>query len=268
MGAIQGTANLRMREATVDQDALNEAFFDGIDITEKNRGEIELLAVALGGMNEQQAAAYVLQWELAEGLDRIRKAYEDGTISGAEATDMLITLGEDGLPPVKLLLEELVAMAETLQYLKDGNWDIDVALWVKVMMEQVDTYIPEDVLSEIDRPDTGTDTGTGTSDGGGTSSAGTSGDEPGAHRGVRGFTTHPGGPTNLRVHPGEIVDVYNAGERAAMRSGGGGVVLESGAIVVYGAEGQDVEDLAEEIMRRLAEETRSASIAGYDGMGR
>lgn len=159
--------------------------------------------------------------------------------------------------------------------------NITTEIRVKIVGTDLLTDLGKQIQEQLYTPDVppepggggggGGGNGNGTSGGGG-GSAGTGGDEPEAQHGIRGFITPPGSPTNITVHPGEIVDVYNAGQRMAMgydsRGGGGGITIESGAIIVNAAPGQDAEEIAETVQALLADELRMSTISGAGGMGR
>lgn len=262
-GSIQGKANLAIKEASVNQDALNEAFFKGIEVTQGNKGEVELLAVALGGMNAQQAAAYILQLDLAAGIGLVTDAYNDGLISAGEATAALVLLGTDGYGAVDALITRIEELDTTLDILASKSWHLKVYIdqYGHVIEEQADLFV-DPLLNELDQagipaPSTG-----GSGDYTGSTPPGPPELQGGGH-----FVVPPGGAYPMIVHPGEPVDVWRtrAEREQAM---GGRVIIESGAIVVNASPGQSPEEIANAVQAMIADETRMFAVSGAGGMGR
>ena len=221
MGNITGSAAWTIKEATVNQDALNEAFFKGANVTLKNREEMEFLAVALGGMNEQQAAAYILQWELMKGIEAVQIAYNDQTITAGDATDALTTLGSDGYDAMMLVLgaaQDLHAELDSLPLEKR----------IKILIET-------------------STTGPTTGQLGGPFAPGTQGEfEGGGSHAGADFTVPPGYPNDsypMRVESGEHVQVTPKGQG----KGGGDVY-----VTVYTGSG-NADLIGNKVAGRVAE---------------
>jgi hypothetical protein len=125
---IQGSSAFVIKEATVNQEALNEAFFNSLDVTYDNRDAIQDLALSMGGLNEQQAAAIIKQWELEAGLKAVRDAFMADQISAGQAREAVLRLGSDGYDAMLPWLETSISINETVGKLPEMTWKADAAM--------------------------------------------------------------------------------------------------------------------------------------------
>jgi hypothetical protein len=93
-GNIQGEATLATVEATRNQEAINAAFFDGLEVTEENKMAVLGLQVATGELTEAQAAAIVEQWNMEAAIRAIQEAWAGGNLTDGEAVRALDLVGK------------------------------------------------------------------------------------------------------------------------------------------------------------------------------
>jgi hypothetical protein len=116
-GNIQGEATLATVEATRNQEAINAAFFEGIEVTEENKLAVLGMKVATGELTEAQAAAIIEQWNMEEAIRAIQAAWVDGAISDGQAVRALEAVGQghiDSAADADVYLMKIGAITDAL----------------------------------------------------------------------------------------------------------------------------------------------------------
>jgi hypothetical protein len=128
MEGVTGSAAMVTKEATVNQEALNQAFFDSLVAGGASTEQISAMGLALGILNPQQADAIIRAYELEQGWIAIREALDAGEISADEARMALETLGENGPEDMQQLLDRMVLTEEEAAALEQKIIDIGNAI--------------------------------------------------------------------------------------------------------------------------------------------
>jgi len=128
LNSVQASGRFVVRQATINQEALNEAFIKGLPLTDDNAEAYLGLATSLGVFNEEQAEAIWLQIQMEMGIEDIREALANGTITIGQAEDALYTLGQEGYESLQKVLDQTAKILSDLEKLRDGSWRFDVEL--------------------------------------------------------------------------------------------------------------------------------------------
>lgn len=110
-GGITGTASFYTKEFTVNQDALEKAVFNSVAAIDGQSQSAIDLGLALGELNEEQAAAILKQIELEEGVKRITEAYVNEGLSADEAKRAIQLLSTDGIAAMEAFIEQAIKPA-------------------------------------------------------------------------------------------------------------------------------------------------------------
>jgi len=154
LGNITGTASMGIKEATLNEEALNEAFFESIGMAAKSSEEFDkldgivgntaeqmaIMGGALGVYNEEQLAAVLRMITLNEVVGALGTAIAEGTISFDAGRDALydFAAGEYETAEQAINAAKEVDLATAAADRFDGSRDLTLNVNTDVAMARIE----------------------------------------------------------------------------------------------------------------------------------
>ncbi len=130
--SVQGSANMVIQEATLNEEALNRAIFEQVQALSDDKEQIALVAGALGLYNEQQVEAALKAAALAIAVDQAAQMIVAGDISAQNATRAIRDFASGQFESAEAALAHWKELEETNEQLDQIPGDYDANVQVRV----------------------------------------------------------------------------------------------------------------------------------------
>lgn len=124
LGGVTGTTRMVIKEATVNQDALNKALFDSVQAATDNTDKIVAMGLATGELTQAQADAIIKAIELQAAVDAVSEAFLSGAIDADQARDALLGVSSGLYDTAQDAIEAQIRVDDAREALENiaGNW--------------------------------------------------------------------------------------------------------------------------------------------------
>lgn len=248
---VTGELVAQTTTATVNQEAVNSAFWESVKASEASAEKIGLLGVALGELTPDQAEAALKASILNIEIQKLADMFADSDLTAEDAAEAARILGSEQATTAEEALGMAAAAREAVEAIEE---QIEAADALTLALEG----IPDEVNVNININKTGgvpTDLGAGAGVGAGVPEFG-----DGGRFMVGGAGGRDSQPVFFNASPGEEVII-----RTPEQQGAAGDLTFTGDIIIQGGGG---ESMADEFLAALGRKTRSARQAGAGVMGR